>query len=596
MITIENIQLSFPSKVLFESGNMTISYGQITGIIGESGTGKTVLLQEIGLLRKECHFDYKFDGKSINDLNDQQRALVRSQNISFIYQDVCFFQNMNLKENIEFFAMLAGKIVSMEDIHHLLDMVHLDFDLSTSIDILSGGEKQRLAILCGLIRDADLFIFDEPTAYLDAQNTAIIIELLQDLAYQKNKMVLVSTHDARLINIFDNIYEIHSLKLEARIKKEETNQENTHSHVLLSNKIIKKYVYLTHLRYKAGFFSLSIVAGLICTLLALIFTYSQNYQSIMGAPLLDIMHHEVSIVKKDGQMIYPSSQAKLKDQLINYDLYNNYQITALINDTPVYIKAYYPHEVDTLPVMEKGNTKAVFNEQPVEDIYLSYGFYHTILKDCHTFNLLCFQNQILKLTPTKVLDPHYTSSFDIYIPYDTFMSYLYLMKVDLSQAGVQSITVHIKDLNDISYIQKKLSKEYEILNQNNLMFHIESAKLFDSSYIVFIVMIVLIAFIIYKIYSLIQEQQNIALLSSLGLTTSKLIQMITYKEGIFLLISCIITCIMSAISLYILGLFSLYTWVSMIIASSGCLVFIMLIMIFSFSIMIKIFPPYKLLK
>ena len=99
MIEIKNLKLSFPSKVIFESGSMNIPYGQITGIIGESGTGKTVLLQEIGLLRKECHFDYTFDDMPINDYDDKQRALVRSQNISFIYQDVCFFKKMNLRKH-----------------------------------------------------------------------------------------------------------------------------------------------------------------------------------------------------------------------------------------------------------------------------------------------------------------------------------------------------------------------------------------------------------------------------------------------------------------------------------------------------------------
>ncbi|UTY38499.1 ATP-binding cassette domain-containing protein [Allocoprobacillus halotolerans] len=187
MIHIKNIQLSFPSKVLIESGNMEIPYGQITGIIGESGTGKTALLQEIGLLKKDCSFDYVFDDMHLHEYDDNQRAMVRCQNISFIYQEVCFFQKMSLRENIEFFAMLAHKSLTEEDIYKLLDMVHLDFDLSTSIETLSGGEKQRLAILCGLIREADLFIFDEPTSYLDATNTAIIIELLKDLAYQKKK-------------------------------------------------------------------------------------------------------------------------------------------------------------------------------------------------------------------------------------------------------------------------------------------------------------------------------------------------------------------------------------------------------------------------
>ena len=128
------------------------------------------------------------------------------------------------------------------------------------------------------------------------------------------------------------------------------------------------------------------------------------------------------------------------------------------------------------------------------------------------------------------------------------------------------------------------------------MFHVDSARLFDSNYIFIIVVIVLIAFIIYKIYSLILEQQNIALLSSLGITSVQLIQIMTYKEGIHLLLSFICTCVMSALILMLLGLFSFQTWGNMILAASFCLILIFMIILIAFYIMIKVFPPYKLLK
>lgn len=596
MIEIKNIQLSFPSKVLIESGNVNIPYGQITGIIGESGTGKTVLLQEIGLLRKDCHFDYIFDDMPINEYNDKQRAMVRCQNISFIYQDVCFFQKMNLKENIKFFAMLAQKSLTEDDIHKLLDMVRLDFDLSTSIETMSGGEKQRLAILCGLIRDADLFIFDEPTAYLDASNTAIIIELLKDLAYQKKKMVLVATHDQRLIDVFDNIYQIHSQKLEITKKAEENHIKHTRSPLRLSFQILRKYMSLTHFRYKSKFIMLFSIAGIICTLLALIFTYSQNYQSIMGAPLLDILHHEILVIKKDTQLMTPYEQALIQRQLMEYETYNDYTYNAYMDSTPVYIKAYYPHQKDTLPVMEQKDISASFNHKEVEDVYMTYGLYHTILNSFDSFTVKDQQNQTIEIQPSKVLNPHFDLSFNIYIPYETFMDYLYSTNIDLSKTDVQCINVCIHNLSDISNIQRLLPSDYDILDENNLMFHVDSARLFDSNYIFIIVVIVLIAFIIYKIYSLILEQQNTALLSSLGITYVQLIQMMTYKEGIHLLLSFICTCVMSTLILFLLGLFSFQTWGNMILAASLCLILIFMIILIAFYVMIKVFPPYKLLK
>lgn len=596
MIHIKNIQLSFPSKVLIESGNMEIPYGQITGIIGESGTGKTALLQEIGLLKKDCSFDYIFDDMHLHEYDDNQRAMVRCQNISFIYQEVCFFQKMSLRENIEFFAMLAHKSLTEEDIHKLLDMVHLDFDLSTSIETLSGGEKQRLAIICGLIREADLFIFDEPTSYLDATNTAIIIELLKDLAYQKKKMILVATHDQRIINIFDNIYQIDFLKLNLLKKAEDNHIKHTHSSFRVPFKILKKYLYLTYFRYKSKFIMLFLTTSIICTLLSLILTYSKNYQSIMGAPLLDILHHEVTIIKNEYQMITPYEQALIERSLIDYEVYNGYIYNVSIGSTNVSLKAYYPHEKETLPTIKEEFFMASFYNKQVEDIYLSYELYHTLLNNFDSLILTNQQHQNIEIQPNKVLNPHFDLSLSIYLPYENFMEYLYATNVDLSQENVQSIYVHIQNLSDIQDIQKRLPEDYEILNENNLMFHINSAKLFDSNYILMIAIVVFIAFVIYKIYRLMREQRNIALFSSLGISYSQLIKMLVYKEGVNFLFSFIFSCIMSFLVLFLLDLLSFHTWGYMLLVSAFCLIMIFMIIVISFCVLLKLIPLYKLLK
>ena len=100
-------------------------------------------------------------------------------------------------------AKIAGKTLSDERLHQVLKEVELDRKEKLYPAALSGGEKQRLAIALALVKGADILFLDEITSALDEVNTQKIIEILQHLAYEDRKLILLATHDESLINVLD---------------------------------------------------------------------------------------------------------------------------------------------------------------------------------------------------------------------------------------------------------------------------------------------------------------------------------------------------------------------------------------------------------
>ena len=243
MISLTDINLSFGEHRLIESGKLNIPYSQVTLLQGESGCGKTTLLMSIALLHTQMSMNYNFDELNVLKIDKKEQCLIRQNDISIIFQENYLFEHLTLIENIQFHADLAGNKMSEDEIRKYLDFVKLDLDFHTNIKSMSGGEKQRLAVVCGIVKNAKLFIFDEPTAYLDEDNKKIILSIIQQLAYDFNKMVIVASHDDSFLNIADQIYTIIDLKV---IPLKESQYQITNLEFkgkVLDKKVLRKYVY-----------------------------------------------------------------------------------------------------------------------------------------------------------------------------------------------------------------------------------------------------------------------------------------------------------------------------------------------------------------
>ena len=378
MIKLNDIHLEF-DRVLLDNENVDIPYGKITAIIGKSGCGKTTLLQEIALLGKCQCMRYCFDDYVINDLSIYKRNEICRKDISFIFQDVYLFKHLNIKENILFYLSLANKTLTDDEIADLLDFVDLSVDFQSTVHTLSGGELQRLAIVCGLVKDAKLFIFDEPTAYLDHQNKELIMKIIQRLAYEKNKMVLIASHDLDLISICDRVYEIkqqhiHLIKdsgYEDIMSKSETSS--------LSFKVLQEYIHLILRKQKTIKLCFIVFFSIFLSLMLILQTYSQSYQQKNGTTLIDALNHQLVLSHKDDSPITPEQLALLQHKMSDYTIYSNMKSKGQVKNSEVLLSCYYPHSKGSLHILNSLPQSSSYQHKECDDVYISYSLYRNLI-------------------------------------------------------------------------------------------------------------------------------------------------------------------------------------------------------------------------
>jgi putative ABC transport system ATP-binding protein len=184
--------------------NVTLDFttGEFTGLIGPSGSGKTTLLNIIGSLDLPTSGSAEVLGKQIEKLSAQQAADLRNFEIGFIFQTFNLLPVYTVYENIEFPLLLQPQLKAPQRqamIWQALEWVGLADRASSLPKQLSGGQCQRVAIARAIVKKPQLVLADEPTANLDAQNSANIMEIMLKLNQELNTTFIFSTHDEKVI-------------------------------------------------------------------------------------------------------------------------------------------------------------------------------------------------------------------------------------------------------------------------------------------------------------------------------------------------------------------------------------------------------------
>lgn len=205
MIELKNISIQY-DKLYLKSQTIKFYPQQVHLIVGESGIGKTTLLYKIGLLSK-MDYEMYVDGIPIHHYHKTQLCQFRNKKIGFVLQEKDILNHLNVYENLWYYALMVDKNLNEEDAQKILDFVCLDIELHQDVMTLSIGERQRLAIACVLVKDPDIFIFDEPTSSLDQYNENIIFDIIQKLAHIHHKYVIITSHSQYAYNIADWIYQ-----------------------------------------------------------------------------------------------------------------------------------------------------------------------------------------------------------------------------------------------------------------------------------------------------------------------------------------------------------------------------------------------------
>lgn len=196
----------------YDSGNevvhalrgITLSFreNEFVSILGQSGCGKTTLLNIVGGLDHYTSGDLVINGKSTKDFTDRDWDEYRNHSIGFVFQSYNLIPHQNVLSNVELALTLSG--VSKEERRQraraVLEKVGLGDQLYKKPSQMSGGQMQRVAIARALVNDPDILLADEPTGALDSATSVQIMELLKEIA--KDKLVIMVTHNPQLADAY----------------------------------------------------------------------------------------------------------------------------------------------------------------------------------------------------------------------------------------------------------------------------------------------------------------------------------------------------------------------------------------------------------
>ncbi|WP_420543969.1 ABC transporter ATP-binding protein [Streptococcus equinus] len=184
--------------------NLTINKGEFVAVIGPSGSGKSTFLTIIGGLQSPSQGEVRLNGQSFSQKKEKERAKMRFDQIGFILQASNLVPFLKIKDQLRLVDKVDKK-KQREAIDSLFAQLGITDIADKYPEEISGGQRQRVAIARALYNDPTIILADEPTASLDTEKAMEVVKILADEAKEKNKAVLMVTHDRRLVAYCDRL-------------------------------------------------------------------------------------------------------------------------------------------------------------------------------------------------------------------------------------------------------------------------------------------------------------------------------------------------------------------------------------------------------
>lgn len=199
--------------------DLDVQPGEIVGLIGPSGSGKSSLLHAAGLLEHPDAGKIIIEGRDCSDLSDRQRTRVRLATIGFVYQAHHLLAEFTALDNVALPQMIAGRSrkAARARADDLLSSLGLAERVNHQPAQMSGGEQQRVAIARALANSPRLLLADEPTGNLDPNTSGAVFESLYELARSQGVAALVATHNLDLARHMDRVVALKDGHLERQI-------------------------------------------------------------------------------------------------------------------------------------------------------------------------------------------------------------------------------------------------------------------------------------------------------------------------------------------------------------------------------------------
>ena len=205
MIELQHIWKQFGSRIIFSDLNLNFQSGMVYALIGDSGCGKTTLLNMLAKLETFDKGEIVYKGKSLTSLKNEE--FYRNE-LGYLFQNFGLLESQTIRENLEL-GLIGKKKNKKQEKERLLlqalQAVRLDYlSLNQNIYELSGGEAQRIALAKIILKDPPLILADEPTASLDPKNSKEIMEILLELP-NANRTIIIATHNPSIWKMADQV-------------------------------------------------------------------------------------------------------------------------------------------------------------------------------------------------------------------------------------------------------------------------------------------------------------------------------------------------------------------------------------------------------
>lgn len=354
MLNINNLTKKFNENVVLSKVSISISSPGIYVICGESGCGKTTLINILGLMDEEYEGDYYFINQNVKNMTNQEKELIRYNQISYIYQNPKFLENESIKVNLE---IALNKKYRKKELIENLKKVNLNINYNKKVSFLSGGERKRLAILISILKDTPLILADEITVGLDNENKINIMKYLLELS--KTKIILLLTHDISFIKHYvKNVYYIKNKQIFIKTKDEIVYENETRKDNKLQKTFIRKHI-INHIKSK----TLRTLLSTLCMVIALV---SFGFSILLTSSLSDSITDSLSKNINDQQILVTKKE-EMKRMNKNVTL-DKYEIKE--------IQREYNHYFDYSGVNYLNNLSTFFKDEDYLEVIIDHKRYN----------------------------------------------------------------------------------------------------------------------------------------------------------------------------------------------------------------------------
>lgn len=189
MLKVSNLRFGYDKNIIIDNLSFEIEEGEIVGLIGKSGSGKSTILRLIAGLEKQWEGNIFLDDKEIT------HAMPYHRDVAYVFQSLALFPHLTVKKNILYGIKHLNKKEQKEKLNYFTQMLEISNYLNRYPHELSGGQKQRVAIARSLVTSPKLLLLDEPFSTLDAELRKTVRKEIREILKRHNITTIIVTHD-----------------------------------------------------------------------------------------------------------------------------------------------------------------------------------------------------------------------------------------------------------------------------------------------------------------------------------------------------------------------------------------------------------------